>query len=89
MLKIRFLSGKQEIDEARRQSESAIQVSLLATMKADSAIRLKNETQRLRMISVAKSMSLRSLQVPEQDDLQALLALSGISVQQEEQRKQK
>ena len=46
-------------------------------MKADSAIRLKNETQRLRMVSVAKSMSLRSLQVPEQDDLQALLAYQG------------
>jgi WD40 repeat protein len=43
-------------------------------MKADSAIKVKNETQRLRMISVAKNMSLRSLQVPEQNDLQALLA---------------
>jgi len=31
----------------------------------------------MRMISVAKSMSLRSLQVPEQDDLQALLAYQG------------
>ena len=77
MLKVRFFQVKQEIDVARRESESAIQVSLLATMKADSAIRLKNETQRLRMISVAKSMSLRSLQVPEQDDLKALLAFQG------------
>ena len=72
-----ILFGKQEIDEARRQSASAIQISLLATMNADSAIRVKNETQRLRMVSVAKSMSLRSLQVPEQNDLQALLAYQG------------
>jgi len=72
-----ILFSKEEIGEARRQSESAIQISLLATMNADSAIRLKNETQRLRMISVAKSMSLRSLQVPEQNDLEALLAYQG------------
>jgi len=72
-----ILSGRQEIYEARRQSESAMKISLLATRSADSVIRLKNETQRMRMISVAKSMSLRSLQVPEQDDLQALLAYQG------------
>jgi len=72
-----ILFGKEEIEEARSQSESAIQASLLATMNADSAIRLKNETQRMRMISVAKSMSLRSLQVPGQNDLQALLAYQG------------
>jgi WD40 repeat protein/energy-coupling factor transporter ATP-binding protein EcfA2 len=69
-----ILSGKKDIDEARLESESAIQASLLAMMNADSALKLKNETQRLRMISVAKTMSLRSLQVPEQNDLQALLA---------------
>lgn len=68
------LSGKKDIDEARRESESAIQASLLALMNADSALKVKNEMQRLRMISVAKTMSLRSLQVPEQNDLQALLA---------------
>ncbi len=72
-----ILLSKDEIDEAKRQSESAIQVSLLANMNADSAIRLKNETQRLRMITVAKSMALRSLQVPEENDLQALLAYQG------------
>jgi WD40 repeat protein len=72
-----ILLSKEEIDEARKQSESAIQVSLLANMNADSAIRLKNETQRLRMVTVAKSMALRSLQVPEQNDLQALLAYQG------------
>lgn len=69
-----ILSGKNDIIEARRESESAIEASLVAMMNADSALRLKNETQRLRMISVAKTMSLRSLQVPEKDDLQALLA---------------
>jgi WD40 repeat protein len=69
-----LLSGRKEIAEARMESESAIQASLVAMMNADSAIKLKKETQRLRMISVAKTMSLRSLQVPEQNDLQALLA---------------
>ncbi len=69
-----IISAQQDIEEARRESESAIQASLLAMMNADSAIRLKNEIQRLRMISVAKSMSLRSLNLPEQNDLQALLA---------------
>jgi len=68
------ISAKQDIDEARREPESAIQASLLAMMNADSAIKLKNEIQRLRMISVAKSMSLRSLNLPAQNDLQALLA---------------
>ena len=68
------LSGKNDIFEARRESESAIKASMVAMMNADSALKLKNETQRLRMISVAKTMSLRSLQVPEKNDLQALLA---------------
>ena len=68
------LTVQEEINETRKQSESAVQASIVAIMNADSAIRIKNETQRLRMISVAKSMSLRSLQVPEQIDLQALLA---------------
>jgi WD40 repeat protein len=72
-----ILSGVQEIDEARRQSESAMQLSILATRSADSVIRLKNETQRMRMISVSKSMALRSLQMPERDELQALLAYQG------------
>jgi WD40 repeat protein/energy-coupling factor transporter ATP-binding protein EcfA2 len=69
-----ILFGKNDILEAHRESESAIKASLVAMMNADSALLLKNETQRLRMISVAKTMSLRSLQVPEKDDLQALLA---------------
>ena len=38
------------------------------------AAAFKAETQKLRMVSVAKSMSLRSLQVPGQRDLQSLLA---------------
>lgn len=68
------LSGKNDIFEARRESESAIQASLVAMINADSALKLKNETQRLRMVSIAKTMSLRSLQIPEKNDLQALLA---------------
>jgi WD40 repeat protein/energy-coupling factor transporter ATP-binding protein EcfA2 len=71
------LSGKSDLVEARHESEAAVQASLVAMMNADSALRLKNEIQRLRMISIAKTMSLRSLQVPEQNDLQALLAYQG------------
>ena len=70
----RILTVQEEINETRKQSVTALQASLLAKMNADSAIKMKNETQRLRMISVAKSMSLRSLQVSEQNELQALLA---------------
>jgi WD40 repeat protein len=68
------ISGKNDLIEARHESEAAVQASLVAMMNADSALRQKNEIQRLRMISIAKTMSLRSLQVPEQNDLQALLA---------------
>jgi len=68
------LTVQEEIFDTRRQSESAVEASIVAIMNADSAIKIKNETQRLRMISVAKSMSLRSLHVPEQIDLQTLLA---------------
>jgi WD40 repeat protein len=73
----RFLYTSEEVKKARKQSESAIQASMLATMNADSAILLKNEAQRLRMVTVAKSMSIRSLQVPEKNDVQALLAYQG------------
>jgi len=69
-----LVSRQIALNEAIRQSDSASQVSLIAMKNADSALKLKNETQRLRMISIAKSMSLRSLQLPEKDDLKALLA---------------
>lgn len=70
----RLISGMRDIDEARRQSELALHKSMLAMLNTDSVIRVKNETERLRMISVAKSMSLRSLQMTGENELQALLA---------------
>ena len=59
---------------SRLQTEQANSEKLLAELKAEEATSQRIETSRLRMISVAKSMSLRSLQVQDQDDLQALLA---------------
>lgn len=58
----------------KQQTESIRQTGLNAEKEARSAIEQKNETQRLRMLSLAKSMSLRSLQSGGQKDLQALLA---------------
>lgn len=69
-----IVSGRRQIESIVRESKIAIREGGLAKMMADSAIRLKDETQRLRMVSVAKSMSLRSLQVPMEDELQPLLA---------------
>lgn len=70
-------SVQNELFAVKKQSESVIQAGMLANSTADSLLIVKNETQRLRMLSVAKSMSLRSLQVPENKDLQALLAMQA------------
>ena len=45
-----------------------------AVLQKNLAIEQKNGTQRMRMLSIGKSMSLRSLQMAGQKDLQALLA---------------
>ncbi|NMC36870.1 MAG: hypothetical protein GYA41_00920 [Bacteroidales bacterium] len=58
----------------KRQTDVANSEKILAEIKAKEATEQKIETGRLRMISVAKSMSLRSLQMSDQTDLQALLA---------------
>lgn len=68
------LIAENEITSGRRQIESIVREGSLARLMADSAFRLKDETQRLRMVSLAKSMSLRSLQLPMEDELQPLLA---------------
>ncbi len=39
------LSVQEEINETRKQSESAVQASIVAIMNADSAIRIKNEAR--------------------------------------------
>jgi WD40 repeat protein len=64
---MRFLTAEKDAHEARKISDSVMQSNLLT-------LEQKNEAQRMRMISVAKSMSLRSLQSKGQKDLQALLA---------------
>jgi WD40 repeat protein/energy-coupling factor transporter ATP-binding protein EcfA2 len=70
----RFRLAAKDVLEARRQTDSAKQSSLDAEMNAITAVEQKDEAQRLRMISVAKSMSLRSIQTKGQKDLQGLLA---------------
>jgi WD40 repeat protein len=59
---------------AIEQSDSAQKASLRADENARVATELKNAAMRLRMLSVGKSMSLKSLQVQGQKDLQTLLA---------------
>lgn len=59
---------------AVEQSDSAKVASLRADQNTKVAIEERNSAQRLRMISVGKSMSLKSLQMTGQKDLQTLLA---------------
>jgi WD40 repeat protein len=57
-----------------QKSDSMKTVSLKADQNAKLAIEQRNETQRLRMLSVSRSMSLKSLQMAGQKDIQTLLA---------------
>lgn len=59
---------------AMKQFDSVLQTRLGSDMDLKVAIDQKNETHRQRMIYVAKSMSLRSLQMQKQKDLQTLLS---------------
>jgi WD40 repeat protein len=59
---------------AIHQSESFKTARLIAEENTKSALEQRNETQRLRMLSIGKSMSLKSLQLMGQKDLQTLLA---------------
>jgi hypothetical protein len=56
------------------QADAARKDAITADLNATNAIEQKNEAQRRRMISLSKSMSLKSLQLSGQKDLQALLA---------------
>ncbi len=74
-------AAQDQFNSARKEAVYAKRLQTLALKQTDSikqigleAIEEKNETQKMRMISVAKSMSLRSLQVSGQRDLQALLS---------------
>jgi WD40 repeat protein len=69
-----LVSKQSALNKTIKQYDSAAMAARLAISETDSVTELKNETQRLRMISLARSMSLRSVQMDEQEDLQALLA---------------
>jgi WD40 repeat protein len=59
---------------AVEQSEHAKKAIIKADINTKTAIEQRNEAQRLRMLSVGKSMAIKSLQLPGQKDLQTLLA---------------
>lgn len=59
---------------ALMRADSINMSRLEATENAKLAIEQRNETQRLRMLSIGKSMSLRSVQMTDQKELQPVLA---------------
>lgn len=59
---------------AEEQSDSAKRASLRADQNAMTAEERRKDALRLRMLSIGKSMSIKSLQVQGQKDLQSLLA---------------
>ncbi|MGD0340376.1 MAG: hypothetical protein ABSA76_01530, partial [Bacteroidales bacterium] len=59
---------------AEQQADSAKRASIRAKQNEEVATIQKNEALRLRMLSIGKSMSIKSLQVQGQKDLQTLLA---------------
>lgn len=69
-----YLFSQKEIEETRNEFDSAIRAGRLAMMSADSANKMKEEFRRLRLVSVARSLSLRSLQVDNESDLKPLFA---------------
>jgi len=68
------LQAKREKILALEISDSVLEAKIRAEANTREALEQNAEAQRLRMISVAKSMSLRSLQFQAQKDLQTLLA---------------
>lgn len=67
-------AAQKEILTVKKETVESRQKRLEAEKSAKVALETTNETKRLRMISVAKAMALRSLQVHGQKDVQALLA---------------
>jgi WD40 repeat protein len=57
-----------------QKSDSMKAASIRAEQNAKLAIEQRSETQRLRMLSIGRSMSLKSLQLAGQKDIQTLLA---------------
>jgi len=66
--------AKRQEQIALVQSDSAVKASLRADENARRANIQREEALRLRMLSIGKSMSIKSLQVSGQQDLQTLLA---------------
>jgi WD40 repeat protein len=68
------LEARRQEKIALEQSDSARRASVRADTNAAIATKQKNNAMRLRMLSIGKSMSIKSLQVQDQKDLQTLLA---------------
>ena len=70
----KVLEARKLNNVTRKQFDSVLTNKMYADMELQAALEQKAETQRQRMISIAKSMSLRSIQMAGQKDLQTLLA---------------
>lgn len=66
--------AQKSINMLRAKAESSKNEAIRARQNEELARSEKKETERLRMVSTAKSMSLRSLQIQGKKDLQTLLA---------------
>jgi WD40 repeat protein len=64
-------------NQALEQSDSAKRVSIFAADNARKATEQKNEALRLRMLSIGKTVSVKSLLLQGQKELQALLAFQA------------
>ncbi len=62
---------------ASEKSDSAIHMSMLADERAKIALEQKDEAQRLRMVAVGKAVSVKSVLLQGQKELQALLAFQA------------
>ena len=67
-------AAENRLRSVEKDADKAKQAGLMAETKASKALEQTNEARRNRMISVAKSMSLRSLQISGETNLQALLS---------------
>lgn len=68
------LNTQDQLAKAESIAKESGKLATAAQNEARAAVGKSNETHRLRMLSVARSMALRSLQMGGQADLQALLA---------------
>lgn len=68
------LEARKQNDIIRKQFDSVLSNKISTDKALKAALDQKAETQRKRMISIAKSMSLRSIQMGGQKDIQTLLA---------------